>query len=156
MDWLRGLTRTASDQARFAATTMIQVLADWTNGNPHLATTTECMPPLAAVEDLCTIVDRHMSEQQAARLLTEALRYATGPLGVTPTDPVDMVYEELMGLGFERDAQVKAAADRLMPPLIELEHLMSRLSQEHRARMREHLEPQYLAIKRLVDEMQGG
>lgn len=154
--WLRGLRQTNPDKARFAATTMIQVVAEWAAANPRLAAERECAPPLAAAEDLCTIVDGPLALEEAAKLLASAVRYATGPSAATSPETVDLVYDDLMRLGFERSEQIDAAVRRLIEPLAEVQYLINRVPTQARRPLKDLLAPHFTAIMRLVEETPGG
>lgn len=154
--WLRGLRRTNPDKARFAATTMVQTLAEWAAANPRLAAERDCAPPLAAVEDLCAIVERQLGLEEAADLLADAVRYAVGPSGAASSETVDLIYDDLMRLGFERSEQVHAAVRQLIEPLNEVEYIMTRLPTHDRQPLKDLLAPHFTAIMRLVEDTPGG
>ena len=149
--WLNGLAATGSGGRRFAATTLIRVLAVWAAGNPTLANAEHCAPPLTAVADLCLVFDEQVAFDDAAALLTKVTEYAVGPLGASPLAVVDAVFDDLMGLGFEPAHFVHRQLERALEPLHELAFVLQRLPENLRADVGDRLVPRFEQVLRLVE-----
>jgi hypothetical protein len=150
--WLGGLARTGADHgSRFAATTLIRVLAVWAAASPALAMAEHCAPPLTAVEDLCLALEEQVSFDDAVDLLTRVIELAVGPLGVTPGAVVDAVFDDLMRLGFEPAPLVRRQLERALGPLHELAFVLRRLPAEVRADVGGELVPQFEQVMRMVN-----
>ncbi|MGH3375179.1 MAG: hypothetical protein ACRDP6_10595 [Actinoallomurus sp.] len=150
--WLNGLAATGGGSGRrFAATTLIRVLAVWAAANPALAKAEYCAPPLTAVADLCLVFDEQVVFDDAAALLTKAMEYAIGPLGVSPLAVVDAVFDDLMGLGFEPAHIVHRQLERALEPLHELAFVLQRLPEDLRADVGDRLVPRFEQVLRLVE-----
>jgi hypothetical protein len=150
--WLRALAATGPGNGRrFAATTLIRVLAVWAAANPSLAKAESCAPPLTCVGDLCLVFDDQVGFDDAAGLLTKVVEYAVGPLGVSPIAVLDAVFDDLMGLGFEPAHVVRRQLERTLEPLHELAFVLQRLPADQRTDIGDRLAPRFEQILRLVE-----
>jgi hypothetical protein len=95
--WLATLATMEVVDRRFAAESLVRVLADWAARNPLIAALHEREPPLSVQEDLLVIGGAATREAVTA-LGRRVTAFAVGPTGVSPMGVLNAVHAELMEL----------------------------------------------------------
>ncbi|MFD0683760.1 hypothetical protein [Actinomadura fibrosa] len=149
--WLDALAGT--DDRRFAAETLVRVLADWAGANPRLAAHADYMPAASAVEDLGVICGRRTPAADITAFLARVLTTSVGPRATSAADVLDLVHARLMAvLGFDRPGYVLEIVRRLDEPIGEVGYLVSQLRPDDRAAVRAELEARLAALNEVVEE----
>lgn len=134
--WLEGLASMRVADRRFAAETLVRVVAAWATGNRPIAGYLENLPPVAAVEDLCYILPEETGLDRVLDFLGSVVRTALGPLGGSTSDVLSALQNELMDLGFQRSASyVDELVERVDTTLDEIDRLAVCLPAQARRRL---------------------
>jgi hypothetical protein len=152
--WLEELDAAPSDDRRFAAETLVRVLAVWADGNRPIAAYLGHLPPASAVADLCLILPGAVPRERVMRFLTTVVETALGPLGGSPSSVLNTVHDTLMDLGFWRSpSYLDELLERSVESVDEIGYLLSRLVERDRRRVVTVLAPQLAELQRVLDKL---
>ncbi|MFC5744625.1 hypothetical protein [Actinomadura rugatobispora] len=151
--WLAALEDGAAPSRRFAAETLVRVLADWTARNPRLARSAGHLPPPTAVQDLCVISGGRASSADARVFLAEVVRVAAGFEGASAQAVLNAVHDDLMrllaiGHSDYADELVRNARESLG----EIEYMWPHLGPDERERVATRLGPIVGDLYRRMDK----
>ncbi|TDD82636.1 hypothetical protein [Actinomadura rubrisoli] len=151
--WLAALDDAGHVSRRFAAETLVRVLADWAARNPRLARIGAHLPPLTAVEDLCVVSGGHASPARAAGFLATTLRTASELHGASALAVLNVVHSELMEVLAIGDADhVDELTRGVKAQLSEIEYLWQRLDACGRERLASRLQPMLGDLNRRMEK----
>ena len=148
--WVQELDGLGRDDRRFAAETLIRVLAEWAATDRPMAAMLSAAPPLCAVEDLRLICPETPSVRTATSLLTKVVELAQSPRGLSPLGTLNVVRDELLMVGFAQVPPVDELLDELTETLAAVEYLLPRLSADDRDQVADQLEPQLRDVLALL------
>lgn len=148
--WLAALGDLAVTDRRFAASALVRVVADWAAGAPLIAEVGRFAPPVAAVEDLLTLAEDRHRAADATDLLTEVVRQALSPVGMSPAGVLGAMHDALASFVPDRPSQHHELTAELSDLMTELEYLLPRLPDDDRARLADELSPQLRGILALM------
>lgn len=140
--WLKALETSGPLSRRFAAESLVRVLARWAMHNPGAAQVLEYLPSPSAVEDLCVISGRRASPRQALEVLRRAVKIATELQGAPPLAVLNVVHEELMGVfATGHLTYVDELAGETSDLMAEIEYLWPRFGAAEREHLTKRLGP---------------
>jgi hypothetical protein len=151
--WLEELEDEGAPSRRFAAETLVRVLADWAARNPRLARASGHLPPPTAVQDLCVISGGHASPDAAKDFLTKVVRAVADFEGASAQAVLNAVHDELMrllaiGHSDYADELVRNAREVLS----EIDYMWPRLGPDERERVARRLGPLVGDLHRRMDK----
>ena len=150
--WAQTLKALGREDPRFAAETLIRVLAEWAVADRRMATVRHCEPPVCAVEDLRLICPGTPPVVAVVALLNRVVELAQSPRGLSPLGILNAVHDQLMTLGFDRAAPLDELLGELTEALAAVEYLVPSLSRDDRETLAIQVGPQLRAVLRLLEE----
>lgn len=144
--WLLGLVALGREDRRFAAETLIRVLAEWSVAERPLAAVDGFAPPLSVMEDLWLAGPDEPWSAAITAVLTRVIELAHRLPGISPLGTLNAVHDELMALGFGRGVPEVELVDELTESLAAIEYLIPRLSRQDRTAFADQLVPQLSSV----------
>jgi len=150
--WLMAL---ADGDRRFAAETLVRVLARWAAGEPGLAAVDGCEPPLTAVEDLWRI-SAGAPAASVLELLTKVVGTVVADPGRTAPSVLDSFHSDLMGvLGITDFTWLDQEVTRFLDAARDLDFLLQRAGEPERKYAASRLSGQLANLLRSLEEGDG-